>query len=236
MLKKIRIIIVFVLILNLFSHFTSAQVINLSSSKNISPVEGMEAEVYKPSRLITGAETGFIVKAEPGTNVVIIFSEENKGMEPYYGQSLRLGVLTEQKEAIVGENGLAEIKISLPEEKELVGKLLYFEAIVWKKEDLSDVTKAKIIGANGLQTDVNAVMISRKPGKKVMPGFGPGIPGGRNLYETLDAVSDQDTSEKDYLYSDEMYYRSMPLMIRNLRAPELKKEQEKQEKQDINAK
>lgn len=221
MLKKFIIVL---FILNIFCLPASAQVLDLSSAKDDSDIKQAFAEVYKPSRLIIGDKTEFIVKGEPGTFITIAFSSENEGAEPYYGQELRLGDIVDITEGVIGESGIAKLTIELPDRKDLLGATIYFEALVWQREDLSDIAKARIIGSNGLKSKYNAIIISDKPEKNSMPIFGAGMGGMGNISRTMDALSDQESADKDYLYSDDIYYRSKPLMLRNLRSPELQQE------------
>ncbi len=228
MLKKIKKIAFILLISNIFCLPVFAQVFDLSSAKDASSIDSVSAEIYKPSKLIIGSSTLFAIKAKPGTHVSLLFSGNNTGIQPFYGQELRLGAIIDKIDGIVGKTGLAEIKIKLPEDKDLIGKIMYFEAVVWQKKDFSDMAKAKIIGINGQATGSNALVIAGKPKNKSIPGIGPEMGGAGNFSRTMGALSVKESSPKEYLYSDDIYYRSKPLMLRNLRAPGLNENQKKQ--------
>lgn len=223
MIKKI--IIYLILVFNIFCLPVYSQVIDISSAKNDQTNIKPLVEIYRPSKLIIGAKNKFIIKGEPGTNIILAFSPDNKGAEPYYGQDLRLGIIIDKVEDVIRENGISKINLELPERKDLVGATVYFDAIVWKQEDLSDITKAKIIGSNGMESNYNAILIGKKPGKNSFPLIGPGM-GGIGVSRAMEALSGQESSNKEHLYTDDVYYKTKPLMLRNLRAPEVKQNQE----------
>ena len=227
--KKIFLIfLVTLLICFIYNLSVFAQVFELSSLKNQYNTEINKPEIFKPSRLIIGSKTVFIVKAEPGSSVTFILSDERDGSEPFYGQHLRLGDFVYSINGTVGEKGITELKVELPDEKNLTGNIFYFEAIVWKNKDFSDLTKAKIIGTNGKETGSNAIIAARKPEKKSMPGFGQAMPGIGDISKSFEALAEQESAvERDYNISEDGYYYNKPLMLRNLRAPELQKEREK---------
>ena len=212
-----------------FSSSVTAQVFDLSSTKNSSIIINQDAPaVYKPSKLIIGNKTKFVIKAAPGSHVSLVTSEQNGGSPELYGHKLRLGQTLNPYEGIVGDKGILEIEISLPEEKELVGKILYFEVLVWKKSDFSDLKIAKIMGIDGRETDVNAVIIAEPPKKQSMPGIGPGVPGtggdinkAMEIFHKMNESSTNQNSEN--YYENDIFSNNKPLMLRNLKLPELQK-------------
>lgn len=211
-----------------FSVPVKAQVFDLSSNKKTSFTVNQDyPSVYKPSKLIIGTKTKFVIKAEPESHVSLVTSEGNGGAPEFYGHKLRLGQTINPHEGIVGDKGILEIEIPLPDEKELVGKILYFEVVVWKKSDFSDLKIAKIMGIDGRETDVNAVIITALPKDLSMPGIGPDIPGtggdfskAKEIFNKINDTNAADDSEN--YYQDEMYYKNESLMLRNLHVPELK--------------
>jgi len=225
MLQKIKKFIFILLILNMFYLPVSSQVLDLSSAKSNTSFQLPRVEVYKPSRLISGGITEFTVKGEPNTHVVLVFSGENQGAKPFYGQELRLGVFVHKVEGKIDENGIGRLGVELPKRDDLIGKPIYFEALTWTREDLSDLSKARIIGTNGRETAYNVVVIANKPEKNLMPMIGPGMGNMGNMSRTMEALSDQEIEDKEYLYTDDVYYQSKPLILRNLRAPESRQEQ-----------
>lgn len=223
----LRVLIYTLLILNITWFSACAQVLDLSAAKNNPSLKHPPAEVYKPAKLIIGDKTAFIVKGKPGTFVVLAFSAEDKGSAPYYGQQLRLGVIADKVEGVIGENGIARLELELPENKDLIGTILYFEALVWKSEDLSDISRAKIVGINGQESFYNGILIDKKRIHGSLPSIGPGVGSVGDLSRTMRAISGREADDKEYLYTDDIYYKSKPLMLRNLRSPELNQEQEK---------
>lgn len=223
MLKKITKIVFISLIINFINLAVYAQVIDLSSSKNIFRIKS--AEIYKPSKLIIGEETGFVIKADPGTYVTLVFSGESSGAAPVYGQNLRIGTVFDKVEGIVGEKGIIELKLKIPEEKTLGGKIIYFEALTWQQKDLSDLATARIMGIDGKETYNNALIMANKINDSSTPIFTPSMPGMGNVSDTMNALSGQNNEENEEL-REEMYYRNKDLMLRNLNAPELQEEDE----------
>jgi len=215
-----------------FSLPVKAQVFDLSSTKkSMSSINQDLPAVYKPSKLLIGNKTKFVIQAEPNSHVSLVTSEENGGAPEFYGHKLRLGQTLNPHEGIIGDNGILELEIPLPDEKSLIGKVLYFEVLVWKKADFSDLKVAKIKGIDGRETNINALIITDLPKKHSMPGIGPAIPGtggdfsrAKEIFSKINDTGDDD--EQNY-YQDEMYYKNGSLMLRNIHAPELKTETNK---------
>jgi len=204
---------------------TNAQVFDLSSTKKFStPVNLGTPEVYKPSKLVIGTSAKFVIKAKPQSHVSLVTSDENIGAALFYGYKLRLGQIINPHEGIVGKNGIIELEIPLPYKKELAGKILYFEVLVWQNSDYSDLEIAKIMGIDGRESDNNAVLITEPLKNTNMPGLSPGISGVGDFNKTMEIMdrinesSYNDSSD----YDDEMNYINEPLIIRNLRLPETK--------------
>ena len=139
----------------------NAQVFELSSTKKSAySTTHQQPCVYKPSKLVIGTKTKFVIKGEPKSHVYLLFSDENDGAPLYYGKRLRLGKTLNKLEGIIPTNGILEIELPLPDEKTLVGKVLYIEALVWKNSDNSDLQVAEIMGINGRETEMNAVLVT----------------------------------------------------------------------------
>lgn len=214
----------------IFTMSANAQVFDLKSAKSSSySINQTQPVVYKPSKLLIGTKTKFIIKADPESYVSLVTSDENRGAPEFHGHRLRLGEIINPHEAKVGSKGIVEIEIPMPQEKELVGKILFFEVLVWKNPNYSDMKVAKIMGINGQETDVNAVIIAEPPKNTSVPGIGATIPGTDfNINDAVDALnsSTKDFNNDDY-YQGDIYYRNEPLMLRNLRTPEIKSETNK---------
>ncbi len=205
MFNKFRKILIIALI-SVLSLPVTARVLELSSSTPEYTEQAL-AEVYKPSKLLIGAETGFIIKAEPSSNVALIIASDKKG-ENIIGKI----------DGLIGQKGIAELKLELPDDEQLINRIVYFEVVVWKNEDLSDIQRARIISSDGIQTGSNSLLITGKPESKVLPGFGPAMPGIGDVSRAMDALKDKRN------YSEDAYYYNKPLILRNLRAPELKEQ------------
>jgi len=212
----------------IFSLKANAQVFDLSSTKNFSKQLKLGSpSVYKPSKLIIGTSTKFIIKAEPNTHVSLVTSDENQGAAFINGNRLRLGEINNPHESITNNNGVAEISITLPLEKELIGRIMYFEALIWKNPDHSDIEVAKVMGIDGREAANNAVIITA-PAKNVSgPGITPGISGLGDLNQTMHIMNQINKDQKNddsENYDNEMNYYNEPLMLRNLRLPQTKTE------------
>jgi len=229
---KIIYISLVLIALTAFLSPVKAQVFDLSSTKKSPCLINQDFPVvYKPSKLIIGTKTKFVIKAEPDSHVSLVTSEENGGAPEFYGHKLRLGQTLNPHEAIVGDKGILELEIPLPDEKNLIGKILYFEVLVWKKADFSDLKVAQIMGIDGRKTNINALLITDLQKKHSMPGIGPAIPGTggdmSRVKEIFNKLNNTDTDNEQNYYQDEMYYKNGSLMLRNLHAPELKPEIDK---------
>ncbi|MEI8390755.1 MAG: hypothetical protein WCG23_12835 [bacterium] len=217
-----------------FSVPVKAQVFDLSSTKKADSIINQNVPaVYKPSKLILGAKTIFVIKAEPKSHVSLFTSEENAGASEFYGHKLRLGETLKHYEGIIGDKGILELEIPLPAEKNLAGKILYFEVLVWKKSDFSDLKVARTMGIDGRETAINAVIIAEPPKNQYMPGIGPNIPGtggdfskAQEVFSKMNGSSNNENS--DNYYQDEVFSNNKPLILRNLHAPELKTESNKE--------
>lgn len=184
-----------------------ARVFELSSSSQQTAEINTSAEVYKPSKLIVGSKTGFVVKAGPGSYTTLTLAADEQG------ESILARV-----QGIIGEKGITEIMLDLPDDKELINKVVYFEVAVWKNEDLSDIERARIIAPDGINTGSNAIAIYPKPDSGILPNLGPAMPGVGDITRTMDAMRENNT------FSNDAYYFNKPLILRNLRTPETKRE------------
>jgi hypothetical protein len=201
--------------------------INLSSNKHNMLMSSEYPVIYKPSKLIIGQENTFKVKAAPGSTVSLMISASNSGAKPFYGQALRLGIDQSTTKGIVPENGLLEIKFSLPNQKDLDGKVAYFEVAVWKNDDFRDVKIAKIMDINCRETDLNEISISLPPQDMSKPSLAPVLPMMppdfmRVINDVEKAKNDKNNSNtEDYSdYVNDNLFQT-PAYIRNLHAPEL---------------
>lgn len=215
-------LILTLLISILFYMPATAQVFDLSSHKKEAVECSQSApKVYKPSKMVVGTKSKFIIKAEPGSHIALLTSNKNAGAKQIYGKTLRLGPVINAFEGTTAENGVLELDVPLPEEEELVGKILYFEVIAGEGEDFDNMQVANIMGIDGRETDVNAVIIAPAPKNIKLPGFGATIPGtNMNINRAMDAInsnSKYNDENAQNCAAEQSNYRNGPLMLRNLR-------------------
>lgn len=159
--------------------------------------------VYKPTRLIVGKETKFIIKGFPKSNVSLLMSESNEGAPLFYGQKLNLGADITAKEAVIPENGVLELGIKLPDDKKLEDQVRYFEVAVWKNKDYSDLKLAKIVGPNGQRTGLNKIKIYLPNEDSTRPTFAPVMPGMPvNMIQTMQTIEKIKNGDTEQLNRD----------------------------------
>ncbi len=202
MLINLKIFIFMFLFLTIFAVPSTARVLELSSMEETPPILN-PAEVYRPSKLIIGQKTGFIIKGEPNSFVALSLAAEESGEE-----------LIARIDGIIGEKGVTEILVELPDDEELINSIMYFAVAVWKNEDMSDIKRARVVDIDGKKTGTNVLIIAAKPESKKLPGFGTNLPGVGNVSRTMDAIH----SEQDI--APDAYYYNKPLILRNLRTPD----------------
>lgn len=160
------------------------------------------ANVYKPSKLFIGSKNSFIIKGEPNSIASIVIALDNLGKNV---------IATAENQ--INDKGILELEIEIPENKDLINKIAYFEVIIWKNSDRSDAHVARVVSSDGKHTATNTVIIANKQAGKYLPGFNPAGIG--TVSDTVDSMN------SDLEYGDDAYYYNKPLIIRNLRAPEL---------------
>ena len=184
--------------------------------------------VYKPTKLIIGKDNKFLIKAKPGSYVVLATSNSNYGAPIFHGQKLRLGDDYKISNGIVPANGLLELNIALPNNKDLNETTVYFEAIVSKDKDFTDSQVARIMAPSGRETESNSVLVNLPPDDSSKPNFTPTIPGAPlEMYRTMQYIeqmkntaSTKDKEDRELLEDNGSFYSS-PVILRNLQAPEL---------------
>ena len=188
-------------------------------------------QIYRPVKLFIGRENKFTVKAEAGSFVSIALSLANKGADAFYGHELRLGKkILATGEGKTSENGLVEITIKIPDDKKLKDKSVYFETVVWKNEDFSDLKIAQIISPSGRESGINQIPLSIPVKENLGPSLTPSLPGASfemiQGLKTMDEVMKNESNgvKTDYDYNIDDFYKK-PLMLRNLDAPDLNSKQ-----------
>ncbi len=178
-------------------------------------------KVYKPTKLVLGEKAKFKIKAKPGLKALFMASLANTGTKVFHGKTLHLGPVFNTQEQIIPETGVLELFVSVVDDKKLIGEEIFFEVLLWEKDDYSDITKARIIGANGAETDRNYIFIKPHHSTSSIPGFTPAIPGGGNVMDTIDSITKDEEGEK--LYDIQYTQQNTPAVIRNLHSVEIQK-------------
>lgn len=153
-----------------------------------------KAEVYKPSRLIMGTKTDFLVKAQPGSAVLLTLALDEQGND-----------IIAQASGTIGEKGIIKLQVELPNDKKFINKTAYFQVVVGEEI-------ARVIGSDGISTSSNAIIILKKRSSGVLPGIGPSVPGVGDVSKAIEAVQDTNSDQ-----NVDDYYYNKPLILRNLR-------------------
>jgi hypothetical protein len=218
-----KIVLSFILIMSMISPLLADDGTAVSPLKRQSLLLNINSpEVYKPTGAVIGEQTFFKIKAEPQSHIMFITSFDNIGAPAILGQKLRLGFEYNIIESTVSESGIVEIPVNLEKNKELLDKNLYFEALVWKNEDFGDIRVARIMAANGRETESNEVNIKAPLKDPSIPSFSPSISGlSPELVTAVQNIKNDSNSAKERLEYE--YPQNTPAVLKNLDAPELMK-------------
>lgn len=138
----------------------------------------LASRLYLPGRLVIGHPAEFTIKGRPGHWVALAMADRDNGAKPISGHALRLG--PDRKVIALGkipESGVLALKIYAPVAGDLIGQSLYFEAAIWKENDLNNVEFAQTITSeaqtNTSSSATNAVLVAaegdRKKGLRIVP-------------------------------------------------------------------
>lgn len=217
-----KLLIAFLIIYTFIQPSFAQLEINLSSTNAITCRE--YAAVYKPTKLILGKENVFKVKTAPGDKVILMISGSNSGSSPFHNQNIRLGSDIVSVEGVTPANGLLELKFELPDQKEMNGKVVFFEVLTWSKDDFKDIRPAKIMGDDCKEIRSNAIQVSLPPADMSKPSLAPIIPMvPPEFMQAIDSAEKIKSGSKNDDYKDylnENIFKT-PAYIRNLNAPEL---------------
>lgn len=221
-------ILLLLLALSCSSINAQAEEINFSASKRpLLMIKRDYPKVYKPTKLILGDKNKFIVKAQPGSYVLLAISQVNKGAPLFYGKKLRLGANIQTIESKISNNGITELIYTLPDNQDMEGDLLFFEVMVSKDKTFKNPQIAQIIASNGRQSVDNGIIITKKPENVSAPTFGAAIPGtNMNINNALQSIERINEGQpRQFEPMEDINYginSNFPLMLRNLRTPEAK--------------
>jgi hypothetical protein len=136
-------------------------------------------DLYLPTRLVMGEDAHFVVKAQPGSKVKVLLSGKSEGYTLPNGMPLRVGEDAQELSGTVPENGVLELKMEMPKDPDLEGKVLYVDAVAGLTDD--SLQPVALVDATGRRTDVNTLTIVKPPEKggtailPSMPGLSPQV-------------------------------------------------------------
>lgn len=158
-------------------------------------------DVYLPSRLVMGEDARFVVKAPAGNKVKVLMSFEDEGYVLPNGTPIRVGAEVQEMSGTVPENGVLELKMAVPKDEKLEGKVVYVEAVAGDSDET--LAPVDIMDATGRRTTENSLVIVKPTvagGPSVMPsmpGFSPQM---MNQLSTMSQIyANKDDSRKQLL-------------------------------------
>lgn len=155
--------------------------------------------VYLPTRLLLGQEARFVVKAPAGSVVKIFVSTQGEG-KVLNDLALRVGNDAQELSGTVPENGVLELKMDVPKDPELDGRMLYVDAVSGTSD--ADWTPIDLVDPTGRRTDQNSLPIMKQTaenGPAIMPTM-PGVsPQMMNQLTTMTNIYSQNDTERKKL-------------------------------------
>ncbi|HEY9746979.1 MAG TPA: hypothetical protein V6C99_12265 [Oculatellaceae cyanobacterium] len=160
-----------------------------------------KTELYLPVRLILGEEAKFVIRAQAGHQAKIFLSPSNTGYLLPDGTPLQVGKSPEVLSGTIPESGVLELKMAVPAEDSLEGKVLYVDAAAGPTDDA--LTPLNLIDATGRRAETNALVLAKKkaangaPILPMVPGMSPQL---FNQLTTLgDIYTQKDTHRQELL-------------------------------------
>ncbi len=161
-----------------------------------------KSSLYLPTRLLTGSDNKFVVRAPAGQTVVLYLSPAPAGMSAPNGAPMRVGTENQMLEAIASEKGVATLTVPIPDEASLAGQPVYVEAYTYGSSDYSDLEILELLGPTGRRVSDNRLSIQEPSdgrGAMVLPGL-PGV--GSDLLRRLSTMGDlYNSDDKDRMES-----------------------------------
>lgn len=156
--------------------------------------------VYLPTRLMLGEEARFVVKAPAGNLVRIFVSTQADGKVLPNDVVLRVGEDAQELSGIVPENGVLELKMDVPKDPELDGRVVYVDAVSGASEEA--LTAINLVDHTGRRTDQNTLVLMKgvaENGPAIMPSM-PGVsPQMMNQLTTMSNIYSQGDTERKKL-------------------------------------
>ena len=131
-------------------------------------------DVYLPTRMVLGEEVQFVVKAAAGSHVKLLLSAQNSGYSLPNGTSLRVGPESQELSGVIPENGVLQLKMTMPKDPEMEGKILYIDAVSGETDE--ELAPMELVDATGRRTANNALAIV-KPSDLGSMSIMPNMPG-----------------------------------------------------------
>lgn len=157
------------------------------------------SNVYLPTRLLLGQEARFVVKAPAGSLVKVFVSTQAEG-KVLNDLALRVGNDAQELSGTVPENGVLELKMDVPKDPELDGRLLYVDAVAGASEEV--LAPLDLVDPTGRRTEQNSLPIMKQTaenGPAIMPTM-PGIsPQMMNQLTTMTNIYSQNDTERKKL-------------------------------------
>jgi hypothetical protein len=131
--------------------------------------------VYFPGSLVIGKPAEFVVKARPGSHVAIAMADKDAGARPLGQLNLRLG--PDRKLVAAGtipDSGVLSLIVDMPIQGDLIGLPVFFETVIWKNPDFSDLELAapvKSESAGEIADKENAIIVAGEKNQKRGPRF-----------------------------------------------------------------
>jgi hypothetical protein len=155
-----------------------------------------KTELYLPARLILGEEAKFVVRAQAGDQVKVFLSPKNQGFELADGVLLRVGETPEVLTGVVPQTGVLELKMPIPANEDLNGKVLYIDAAAGPTEQA--LAPLNLIDATGRKAVTNGLVITKRintSGSPIMP-YMPGV--SPQLFNQLTTLGDIYTKKDEH--------------------------------------
>jgi hypothetical protein len=155
-----------------------------------------KTELYLPARLILGEEARFVVRAQPGDQVKVFLSPKNEGFELTDGVLLRVGEDPQVLTGVIPQTGVLELKMPVPANEELNGKILYIDAAAGPTEQA--LAPLNLIDATGRKAVTNGIVLTKRTntsGSPIMP-YMPGI--SPQLFNQLTTLGDIYTKKDEH--------------------------------------
>ncbi|MDX2085789.1 MAG: hypothetical protein SFZ03_10435 [Candidatus Melainabacteria bacterium] len=135
------------------------------------------AELYLPGQLYLGKDNTFTLRGTPGKKVTVYLSPLGEGGQAPNGQPLRVGPQSQTLTGIISDKGLLQLTLPVPEDKELIGRQLFVDAVLYSDDQFTDLERVDVIDASGRRGGANSLSLAEPVEVKKGPMLFPGVPG-----------------------------------------------------------